>query len=65
MGKLIAIEGLDGSGKETQSKLLYNDLLSQGKNVNLISFPNYSSRSSSLVQMYLEGEFGEDRKSVV
>lgn len=64
MGKLIAIEGLDGSGKETQSKLLYNDLLSQGKNVNLISFPNYSSRSSSLVQMYLEGEFGDDPDSV-
>ena len=58
MGKLIAIEGLDGSGKETQSKLLYNDLLSQGKNVNLISFPNYSSRSSSLVQCIWKANSG-------
>ena len=44
MGRLIAIEGLDGSGKDTQSKLLYNDLIAQGKNVNLLSFPNYTSR---------------------
>ena len=64
MGRLIAIEGLDGSGKDTQSKLLYNDLIAQGKNVNLLSFPNYTSRSSALVQMYLDGEFGNDPDSV-
>ena len=64
MGRLIAIEGLDGSGKDTQSKLLYNDLIAQGKNVNLLSFPNYTSRSSALVQMYLDGEFGSDPDGV-
>lgn len=60
IGKLIVIEGSDGSGKETQSKKLYSRLLSEGKNVKLITFPNYKSRSSSLVKMYLEGEFGDD-----
>lgn len=64
MGRLIAIEGLDGSGKDTQSKLLCESLLAQGKSINLISFPNYASRASSLVQMYLEGEFGENPDSV-
>lgn len=59
-GKLIVIEGSDGSGKATQSKLLYERLLSEGKNVRLISFPNYESSSSSLVKMYLNGDFGDN-----
>ena len=58
MGKLIVIEGLDGSGKATQAKLLAENLKQQGKRVREISFPNYDSPSSALVKMYLGGEFG-------
>lgn len=59
MGKLIVIEGLDGSGKATQSKLLYDALTAQGKAVRKVTFPDYDSPSSSLVKMYLAGEFGQ------
>ena len=59
-GKLIVIEGLDGSGKATQSNLVYEKLLSQGKQVRKVSFPAYESQSSALVKMYLAGEFGKE-----
>lgn len=58
MGKLIVIEGLDGSGKSTQTPILANALRAQGKEVMEISFPVYQSDSSALVRMYLGGEFG-------
>ena len=58
MGKLIVIEGLDGSGKATQAKLLAENLKGQGTKVREISFPNYDSPSSALIKMYLGGEFG-------
>ena len=57
-GKLIVIEGLDGSGKATQAKLLYEALRKQGKQVRAVTFPDYNSDSSALVKMYLKGEFG-------
>ena len=63
-GKLIVIEGSDGSGKATQSELLYKRLLNEGKDVRLVSFPNYNSESSALVKMYLEGEFGETPEDI-
>ena len=63
-GKLYVIEGSDGSGKATQSKLLYERLLKEGKNVKLISFPDYNSDSSALVKMYLAGEFGKNVDNV-
>lgn len=63
-GKLIVIEGLDGSGKATQSKLLYETLLAEGKPVRKVSFPNYESNSSALVKMYLAGEFGKNPEDV-
>lgn len=63
-GKLIVIEGLDGSGKATQSKLLYETLRNQGKNVMKVSFPDYESDSSALVKMYLNGDFGTDPDAV-
>ena len=57
-GKLIVIEGLDGSGKATQAKRLAAALQQQGQPVREISFPNYESDSSALVKMYLSGAFG-------
>lgn len=64
MGKLIVIDGLDGSGKTTKSKLLYEELKNQGKNVKLISFPNYESEEAALVKMYLRGDFGDSPDAV-
>lgn len=57
-GKLIVIEGLDGSGKATQAELLASALAEQGRNVKEITFPDYENDSSALVRMYLKGEFG-------
>ena len=53
MGKLIVIEGLDGSGKATQAGLLAQSLEGEGRRVKKVSFPNYESDSSALVRMYL------------
>ena len=58
MGKLLVIEGLDGSGKATQAKLLTDALTAQGRRVRQVSFPDYESDSSALVRMYLSGAFG-------
>ncbi|WP_251861653.1 deoxynucleoside kinase [Clostridium sp. Marseille-Q2269] len=63
-GKLIVIEGSDGSGKATQTKKLYDKLVSMSKTVKKIEFPNYKSQSSTLIKMYLSGEFGQDPDSV-
>lgn len=63
-GKLIVIEGLDGSGKATQAEQLCLALREKGLDVRKISFPNYNSPSSALVKMYLGGEFGTDPDSV-
>ena len=59
MGKFIAIDGLDGSGKGTQSEILVNRLKSEGKRVRVLSFPVYESDSSIFVRMYLEGKLGD------
>ena len=63
-GKLIVIEGLDGSGKATQAKRLVEQLQAQGKQVRKVSFPAYESDSSALVKMYLAGQFGKDPSDV-
>lgn len=59
MGKLIVIEGLDGSGKSTQLELLPKNLKNNGFDSKTVSFPDYDSNSSALVKMYLGGEFGK------
>ena len=64
MGKLIVIEGLDGSGKNTQTKLLLKYLDAIGVKNKYITFPNYDSPSSSLIKMYLNSEFGSEPDSV-
>lgn len=63
-GKLIIIEAGDGSGKATQTQKLFDRLNEEGHRVKKIEFPNYNSPSSSLVKMYLEGNFGRDPKAV-
>ncbi len=64
MGKLIVIEGLDGCGKTTQVSLLPEKLKELGFDSKLISFPDYSDPSSTLVRMYLGGEFGDKPDAV-
>lgn len=59
-GKLIVIEGVDGSGKQTQSDALYRQLEEDGHNIMKISFPDYEAESSALVKMYLRGDFGQN-----
>lgn len=61
---LIVIEGLDGSGKATQAQLLTASLQAEGVKVRKVSFPDYGSPSSSLVKMYLGGEFGDKPSDV-
>lgn len=63
-GKLVAIEGLDGSGKATQTMLLYETLSKERELVKTLSFPCYDDESSTLVRMYLGGEFGDDPAAV-
>ena len=63
-GKLIVIEGLDSSGKQTQTELLCKALSEKGIPVKKISFPCYDSDSSALVKMYLAGKFGQNAEDV-
>ncbi|MVB11583.1 Thymidylate kinase [Caprobacter fermentans] len=58
-GRLITIDGLDGSGKATQTDLLCRELERRGVRYRRVSFPDYSAQSSAPVRMYLNGEFGD------
>lgn len=62
--KIIVIEGLDGSGKATQTQILAQKLCGQGFNVKKLEFPDYASQSSALVKMYLNGDFGDNPQDV-
>lgn len=61
---LLVIEGLDGSGKGTQTALLCAALSEKGYPVRKITFPDYDEPSSALVRMYLDGAFGENPADV-
>ncbi len=63
-GKLIILEAGDASGKETQTRLLYERLVAEGHDVTRVSFPDYESDSSALVRMYLRGDFGAQAADV-
>ena len=64
MGKLIVIDGVDSSGKQTHTELLSSKLVRDGFDVKRLSFPDYESPSSSLVKMYLSGQFGDNPDDV-
>lgn len=64
MGKLFAIDGTDGCGKQTQFEKLCERLTAEKIDFKAVSFPNYESDSSSLVKMYLAGEFGKNATDV-
>lgn len=64
MGKLIVIEGTDGSGKSTQFQLLTDRLSREGHAFRQLEFPQYSEPSSALIKMYLGGEFGSNPSDV-
>ena len=62
--RLIAIDGLDASGKGTQTDMLCQYLDNKGKEYTKLSFPEYNMESSTLVKMYLRGDFGSDPNAV-
>ena len=64
MGKLFVIEGTDGSGKQTQLEELKKRFDKEKIEYRTVSFPNYNSQTSSLVKMYLSGEFGKNPNDV-
>jgi len=57
-GKLIVLEGIDGSGKSAQYRRLCARMEKDGIEYNHIVFPRYDKESSALIRMYLGGEFG-------
>ena len=64
MGKLIVIEGTDGSGKSTQFRRLQQRLEQENREFKHLVFPRYSEPSSALIRMYLGGEFGSSPSDV-
>lgn len=64
LGKLIVFEGIDGSGKSTQFKLMCDRLIAEGLDFRSIVFPRYDMPSSALIRMYLGGDFGSSPDAV-
>lgn len=57
-GTFIVIDGTDGSGKATQTTLLVDRLRRENRRVETISFPQYGTKSSGMVEEYLSGKYG-------
>ena len=57
-GKLIVLEGIDGSGKSSQYRRICERMEKDGIDYNHIVFPRYDKESSALIRMYLSGQFG-------
>lgn len=63
-GRLVTIEGTDGSGKSTQFDLLCARLEARGVPFLMQRFPRYESESAALLKLYLGGHFGGDPSAV-
>lgn len=63
-GRLIVMEGTDGSGKATQTALVCQELEKRGIPYKRLSFPRYDEESSALVRLYLNGAFGSHPNDV-
>ena len=61
-GRFIVIDGLDGSGKGLQTKLLIERLRKEGHDIEMADFPQYGKPSASFVERYLRGEFGSAKE---
>ncbi len=61
-GKLIVIEGMDGSGKATQTQILAQKLKELGQDVEVSDFPQYGNWSAVFVEKYLTGNFGSAKE---
>ncbi|HIS66055.1 MAG TPA: thymidylate kinase, partial [Candidatus Scatomorpha merdipullorum] len=64
MGKLIVLEGIDGSGKSAQYRRLTARFEREGLDYHSIVFPRYDQESSALIRMYLNGDFGSKPEDV-
>lgn len=56
MGRLLVIDGLDGSGKATQTRILAEKFAQKNVKFKKVDYPNYESKACSLVKLYLNGE---------
>lgn len=63
-GKLIVLEGTDGSGKSTQFARLCRRFEAEGRSFQRLVFPQYDKPSSTLLKMYLQGAFGSHPSDV-
>jgi dTMP kinase len=64
-GKLVVIEGGDGTGKQTQAKLLLERLQKEGFCAAGVSFPRYNSFFGKIVKDYLKGHFGTKEQAPI
>ena len=63
-GKLIVLEGIDGSGKTTQYEKLCQRFSEENRDFIKISFPRYEEDSSVLIRQYLNGDYGSQPSDV-
>ena len=61
-GKFIVIDGTDGTGKTTQTKLLIKRLEKSGRKVKFEDFPQYGKKSAGPVEDYLNGLYGDAKE---